>query len=125
MDRADRYLRRLETLFEGLAGLALFLMMASISIDAIGRYAFNSPFQGNYEITSLYLMVIVTFLMLSPTYRRRGHIRIDMVAERLERRFGRAYRRLLTLLILAAVAPFCTFAASRSQRSRTRCSAVT
>ena len=36
MDRADRYLRRLETLFEGLAGLALFLMMASISIDAIG-----------------------------------------------------------------------------------------
>lgn len=110
MGPVGRWLERAEWLFSRLAALALFLMMLSISADAIGRYLFDSPFQGNYEITGLYLMVIVTFLMLSPNHRDGSHVRIDFLAGYFERRWGGRYRRLVAALALVAFLPFTAYA---------------
>lgn len=80
------------------AQLAIFVMMLSISADALGRYFLNRPLQGSYEFTSLYLMVILTFLGLPATYARGGHIRLDVLRPLLARIPGRPVERLNALV---------------------------
>lgn len=64
------------------AKLTMFAMMLSISADALGRYLFNRPLQGNVEMTSLYMMVILGFLGLSIAHRRQDHIQLDVFIRR-------------------------------------------
>ena len=82
----------------GGAQAALLLMMLSISADGIGRYFFNQPFQGNYEITCLYFMVILTFLGMPVTYIQGYQIRIEMLRPYLSRIPGNPLERMNALL---------------------------
>jgi TRAP-type C4-dicarboxylate transport system permease small subunit len=93
----------------GLAAMALCAMMLSISADAAGRYLFERPFQGNYELTGLYLMVMVVYLLLSANQRDGQHVRLDFLADRLKRRLGPHHDRLVSLVSLAAIAPLAWF----------------
>lgn len=83
-----------------IATLGLVAMMVSISIDALGRYLFNSPFRGNFELTSLYFMVILVFATLSQNYAHGVHVRLDVVSGWLSRRFGKHYTRAIALICL-------------------------
>lgn len=76
---AERLLDRFDSLFLLFCKLALIGMMLTTSVDAIGRYLFNSPLQGGYEMTSLYFMVVLCFLGIAPTYSAGGHIRLDLL----------------------------------------------
>lgn len=58
-------------------------MMLLTSADAIFRYFFHQAIIGAYEFTEKYLMVIVVFLGMSYVMRTKGHIRIDIIVERL------------------------------------------
>lgn len=97
-------MRRIVTHFErgllAIATLALIAMMLSISADALGRYLFNSPFRGNFELTSLYFMVILVFATLSHNYAKGVHVRLDIISGYLSRRFGKGYTRLVALICL-------------------------
>lgn len=88
-----------------LAGISLVLMMLAISADAAGRYLFDSPVQGAYELTGLYLMVMAVFLLLSANQAGGHHVRLDAAAGWLRRKLGPAYDRILALIALAAFAP--------------------
>lgn len=77
---------------------AIFLMMLSISADALGRYLLNRPLQGSFEFTSLYLMVILTFLGMPATYARGGHIRLDVLRPYLARIPGKPVERINALV---------------------------
>ncbi len=68
-----------------IAQTSLLVMMLAISVDALGRYLFNSPLQGNFEFTSLYLMVILTFLGMPASYARGGMVRLDILSGPLSR----------------------------------------
>ncbi|MFC4557922.1 TRAP transporter small permease [Virgibacillus kekensis] len=61
----------------------LFAMMVLVSSDAIGRYFFNSPIVGTYEFVEMYLMMITIFLSMSYVMKIGGHIRLDIVIDRL------------------------------------------
>ncbi len=83
-----------------LATLGMLLMMLFISVDALGRHLFNYPFPRNYEITSLYFMVVLVFATLSVNYADDRHVRLDILSTRLKERLGRNYPRLIALICL-------------------------
>lgn len=90
----DGGLRAFEAAFMRIAQLAMAIMMLGISADALGRYLFNAPLQGNFEFTSLYLMIIVTFLGMPATYTAGGMVRLEVLTSRLSRVPGRIPARL-------------------------------
>ena len=90
----DGILRAFEFVFMRIAQLAMAIMMLGISADALGRYLFNTPLQGSFEFTSLYLMIIVTFLGMPATYTAGGMVRLEVLTGRLARVPGRIPARL-------------------------------
>jgi TRAP-type C4-dicarboxylate transport system permease small subunit len=65
------------------SALSTFVIMLLTTIDAMGRYLFNSPIAGVYEITTSYLMVAAVFLGATYAYREGAYIRVTFLAERL------------------------------------------
>lgn len=109
-----RILEKIEAFLLFMAAAALMLMMLSTSFDAVGREVFNSPLQGNFEVTGLYLMVILVFATLSSNYASNQHIRVDVFLPRLKRRLGREYTRLVAAI---CIGPFGFFAWSACSRA--------
>ena len=125
-------MRRLLSVIEkGLLAIAtagLLLMMMSISFDALGRHLFNSPLRGNFEMTSLYFMVILVFATLSANYAQGVHVRLDVVSEGLKRRFGKNYTRAIALICLPIFGLFtwnvCIEAIAKFEHLETRMGAI-
>ncbi|MBZ0140276.1 MAG: TRAP transporter small permease [Pseudorhodoplanes sp.] len=78
-----------EAVLIGAAVVATAAMMLLTSADAIGRYVFNAPIMGAYELTEKYLMVAAIFLGLSFTFREGIFIRVTFLVDRLPPRFRR------------------------------------
>jgi TRAP-type C4-dicarboxylate transport system permease small subunit len=70
---------KIESLSQVIGYVALFMMMLLITVDTAGRYFFNQPIHGAFEITEDYLMVMVVFLGLSYSYKKGEHIKIDLL----------------------------------------------
>jgi len=66
-----------------LGAIAVFLMMAHITVDVAGRFLFRSPLPGTLVFVSNYYMVAVAFLSLAYAERRDAHISVEILAERL------------------------------------------
>jgi len=75
----ERSLSVFDRAFLLVAQAAILAMMITICTDSLGRYLFNRPMRGSYEITSLYLMVILVFMAMPATYASGGHIRLDLL----------------------------------------------
>ena len=56
-------------------------MMAITVIDVIGRYVFNSPLMGAYELVG-YLMAIAGPWAIGYSQIQKGHIRVDFILKR-------------------------------------------
>lgn len=65
------------------SALSTFALMLLTTADAGGRYLFNRPITGAYEITTNYLMIAAIFLSLSYGYRHGAYIRVTLLAGRL------------------------------------------
>lgn len=72
-----------ESVLTYLALGSTFIMMCLTTADALGRYIFNWPITGAYEITENYLMTMTIFLGLSYAYREGFLIRVTFLADRL------------------------------------------
>ena len=101
-EATNRILNAVELTGMALALLTLFLIMVSIAADAFGRYFLSSPITGQYEFTSLYLMVILSFMGLARTQALGGHIAISVMAPTLNRVPFRLVPRAMSLLAAAA-----------------------
>ena len=75
----SRILELFEILFMAAAMVSMFIMMLSISADALSRYLFGSPITGQYVFTQFYLLVILVFMALPRTYGIGGHIRLKLL----------------------------------------------
>ncbi|MFH1652362.1 MAG: TRAP transporter large permease subunit [Chloroflexota bacterium] len=62
--------------------VVLLSMMLITTADVLGRYFFNSPILGAYDITEL-LMVVLIFFCISYTQDRKGHIGVTIILDRL------------------------------------------
>jgi TRAP-type C4-dicarboxylate transport system permease small subunit len=78
------------TVLGAIAAATLFGMMAVTAIDVFGRYLFNSPLQGGYELTQL-LMISLIFAALPSVTRRGEHITVGLFENAFRGR-ARAYR---------------------------------
>lgn len=114
IERIRNWLDWLERLLLALATAGLVMMMLSITLDALGRHLFNSPFRGNFELTSLYFMVILVFGTLSGNYASDSHVRLDLVSASLKDRFGGNYERAIALVCLPVFALFAVYATSEA-----------
>jgi TRAP-type C4-dicarboxylate transport system permease small subunit len=66
--------------------LSTFVLMLLTTADAAGRYLFNRPITGAYEITANYLMIAAVFLAVYYGYRTGAYIRVSFLADRLPRK---------------------------------------
>ena len=67
------------------SAFAICAMMLVTSFDVIMRYVFNRPTTWAMEI-STYLIVVSVFLALAYVLRQEGHIRVELVLQRLKPR---------------------------------------
>jgi TRAP-type C4-dicarboxylate transport system permease small subunit len=58
--------------------LSLFGMMCLTAMDVIGRYIFNAPITGVFEITE-FLVLILIFSFIGYTQSQKTHVAVDMV----------------------------------------------
>ena len=67
----------------------LFLMMTITAVDVIGRYLFNKPLAGGFEITEMLLAALI-YCGLPLVSQRREHIVIDTFDPLMSARVKRA-----------------------------------
>lgn len=94
LDRAGRWLGRLDYTASTGAALALFAIMLIVFVDVVMRYFFNSPLSWSYDFVSIYLMGAAFFLSLSETLRRNHHVAVDILYLRLSLRARRLWKLL-------------------------------
>lgn len=83
---------------------AFLLAMALITgIDVVGRYLFNAPLPGGYEIVQ-YLMALAVFAALPLATRAEGHLTIDLFIANIPQRFQRLHRAFVLFLSGCALA---------------------
>lgn len=80
-----RWLGYVEDALMALACAMLMLMLATMVVDAVGRYAFHRPLAGNFEFISFFGMVMLCFLALPKTYSMGGHVKLEVFESALSR----------------------------------------
>jgi TRAP-type C4-dicarboxylate transport system permease small subunit len=64
-----------------LSTMSAFVLMLLTAADAGGRYLFNRPIIGAYEISTNYLMIAAVFLAVCYGYREGAYIRVTFLAD--------------------------------------------
>jgi len=94
----------IERLCFRLSCIAVFFMMLLVTVDAIARYALDSPIVGVYEITEDYLMVILVFLGLSHAFRKGAFVRVTSFVRFVPARARTAFEKLCAAASIAVFA---------------------
>jgi TRAP-type C4-dicarboxylate transport system permease small subunit len=68
--------RGLEVVLSLVSATVLFLMMMVTTVDVVGRYVFNKPLSGGFEVTEMMLAALI-YCGLPLVSQRREHIVID------------------------------------------------
>jgi TRAP-type C4-dicarboxylate transport system permease small subunit len=63
--------------------MSTFVLMLLTTADAGGRYIFNKPITGAYEISTNYLEIAAIFMAVSYGYREGAYIRVTFMIDRL------------------------------------------
>jgi len=106
--RASRAYGRMLHAFGQLSAVSIFIMLLLVVANVIGRYAFNAPITGAFEITES-LLVVIIMLGLALTQFHDGHIRVTILTRRLPRRWAHA-AHVGTLLLGAVFFAWCAYA---------------
>ena len=74
----ERGIKGLAKIFNSV-GAALIVVLMSLTVgEVIGRYVFNRPIKGSYEMIEYFMGVAVTFTMAYVMVKSR-HIRIELL----------------------------------------------
>lgn len=77
----EKWLGRTLDLTKVLGAIAIFLMMAHITMDVAARFLLWKPLPGTLVFVSKYYMVAVAFLSLAVAERVNQHITVEVVSE--------------------------------------------
>lgn len=86
-----------------IAAIVLFLMMSITAVDVIGRYFFNKPLAGGFEITEMGLAVLI-YCALPLVSARREHIVIDTFDVFMSQGFKNFLNRIADLICFLTLA---------------------
>ena len=76
---------RIISLFAFLAGVIIIFMMMSVCAGVVMRYFFNQPLVWEVEVNEVALL-FVTFLGTAWVLKREGHVKMEIVVDRLSPR---------------------------------------
>ena len=76
--REHRWARRVDAVLGVSATAILFALMLLTFVDVVGRYLFNRPLRGGFEITELLLLVLI-FAGLPLVSRADEHVTMDFI----------------------------------------------
>lgn len=85
LSRSDRLLFRLESALNFLGGLVILALVLFATVNILGRWLFDLPIDGYVDWIEQ-AMAFMAFLGLAYTHRLGGHIRMDILVGRLQRR---------------------------------------
>ena len=91
-----------------LSAVSIFIMLVLVVANVIGRYLFNAPITGAFEITES-LLVVSIMLGLALTQYYDGHIRVTILTRRMPARWARL-AKIATLLLGALFFAWCAYA---------------
>jgi len=93
-----------------IAGLACLITMFMVAINVIGRYLFNTPFNGAFVYTQS-LLTIMIFFSIALTQHYRGHIKVVFLTRMLPPRIRRFTQTCMSALatLLFLIASYATF----------------
>ena len=100
--RFIRVLAATEKWFAFTGAACVALIMLAVTIQVITRYVFNIQFPGVYESTEL-LIVAVVYLGLAYIESENGHIKMDLLIDKLH---GRKRKVLDVIILLLSIALF-------------------
>lgn len=92
-----RALKTVERLTAWITYAALFLMMALITIDAIGRYVLRFTLLDVFHFTELFLMPLAVFFAMPYTQSQRGHVNVTLLSQFFPPRLDAALQGLIFL----------------------------
>ncbi len=72
-----KILKSLSTYLAYIGAIALFAMMCLTMADVAGRYIFNKPILGVFEITEFMVLVLI-FSFLGYTQAQKSHVSVDL-----------------------------------------------
>ncbi len=101
----SRRLGKIGSLLSRVGALALFVMMLLTTADVVGRYAFNSPILGAFELTE-FLVLILIFSFLAYTQAEKTHVTVDLLVMLFPQRVQRyvdLFNHLVCLLLMALI----------------------
>ena len=84
---------------------ALFIMMLLTAADVIGRYLFNKPVLGAFELTE-FLVLILIFSFLAHAQAEKNHVSVDLLLGRLPKTWRRVIEFFNHAVCLALMALF-------------------
>ena len=108
----QRIYRKMEWISNNLAylgSMALFAMMLLTTVDVVGRYFFNKPVLGAFELTE-FLVLILIFSFLAPSQAKKSHVAVDLVFQHLPARLRPVIdilNHLLCLVFMSLIAYRC------------------
>ena len=73
----DKKLAWFSSALSYLGAFSLFTMMCLTTVDVVGRYLFNRPITGVFELTE-YLVLILIFSFIGYTQSKKGHVAVDI-----------------------------------------------
>ena len=79
----QKVLRACERFMLYISILSTFILMLLTTADAGGRYIFNRPITGAYEVSTNYLMIAAIFMAMSFGYRQGSYIRVTLLTNHL------------------------------------------
>jgi TRAP-type C4-dicarboxylate transport system permease small subunit len=111
LDRVNSALTLLETAAGIIAALAIFAIMAIVTVDVVLRYLFNAPLVWSYDLIGIFLVPLMFFFAVSLTFSSNHHIAVDIVYLRMSPATRRVARLAIAVLALAVFAPIAWLAA--------------
>jgi len=101
MEKVSLVISRLLT---HIGSIALALLMFLTVADVFGRYLLNRPVAGTYELTEMF-MVLIVFLALGLAQHHGDHISLDLAYSHFPSSFKKATDVVVDLVNFAVVAP--------------------
>jgi TRAP-type C4-dicarboxylate transport system permease small subunit len=105
----------LEGLLEICGAVILMFLMLLTSVDVVGRYVFNVPARGAFELTELTLAILI-FAGLPLVSRHQEHVVVDLLEQRMPPGFRRVMDRAANLVSAAALVGLAYLLAVKAER---------
>jgi TRAP-type transport system small permease protein len=97
---------KLNNVAHKISSIVLFLLMFLTTADVVGRYFFNKPITGTYELTGLALAVII-FFSLGMAQIKRDHIEIDFLTNKMPAKVQDGLYALSSFILFILVGLMC------------------